>query len=68
MAHGVLTYELLLARHQVLQKVDGDVVVRRQVSLPVDREERVNLPFGLVLAGEGVHVDELRLHVDDVGN
>ena len=42
--------------------------MRRQVGLPIHSEERVDLSLGLELAGEGVHVDELGLHIGNNGN
>ena len=47
MLHRQLT--LFLAAHQILDEVDGQGVVRREVCLTVDCEEVVNLAFALVL-------------------
>ena len=52
---GALT--LLVALNDVLQVVDGDRVERRQVDLPVDGQEGVDLPLVPVLGRKGVDVD-----------
>ena len=44
--------------------VDGDRVERRQVDLPVDGQEGVDLPLVPVLGRKGVDVDKLRLHLE----
>ena len=59
---GALT--LLVALNDVLQVVDGDRVERRQVDLPVDGQEGVDLPLVPVLGRKGVDVDKLRLHLE----
>ena len=43
---------LLLASHEVLQEVDGDIVVRRQVDANIGGEEVVDLALAPVLRCE----------------
>ena len=43
---------LLAAAHHILQEIDGDVVVRREVDAGVGGEEVVYLPLAAVLGRE----------------
>ena len=54
---------LLPARYQVLQKVDGDLVIGWQVDPGIDGEEVVALALALVFGSKlfGSHLLELRL-------
>ena len=62
--HVLEALTLLVALNDVLQVVDGDRVERRQVDLPVDGQEGVDLPLVPVLGRKGVDVDKLRLHLE----
>ena len=54
---GMVALTFLLAGDQVLEEVDGDGFVGRQVDLHLDGQEVVALPLRLVLRHEGLHVD-----------
>ena len=45
-------YHLLLAGHDIFQKVNGDVVVRRQVDSDIGGEEIIDLALAVVLCLE----------------
>ena len=51
----------LLSGDDVLQEVDRDLIVCRQVDTCIDREEVVALPLALVLGGELLRRDRLSL-------
>ena len=55
---------LLVALDEGLQVVHRDRLEGREVDLAVDGEEGVDLALVPVLRGEGVDVDELRLHLE----
>ena len=50
MMNDLLT--LLLARDQILEEVDGDLLVRRKIYASVDREEVVALSLAGVLCAK----------------
>ena len=52
---------LLLASHEVLQEVDGDVVIRRQVDANIRSQEVVYLALAPILGSELLRGDSSRL-------